>query len=323
MKADYMATGTSTVWDKCDYKVEYSSRWPHMRALQEFLIFWGIVAKYEIIHSHFMIMLTDTGWELPLLKKMGRRIVIHYRGCEARDREKNIRLHPDLNICQECDYGAYCEANETIKKRRMLAKKYGDLFLCTTPDMKDFIPDAIHLPFFAPEIDYNNYKASSYSRKDAIKIVHVTNHPGIEGTKEIQRAIDNLITEGYKIDFVFLQSVAHDVVFKELVSADLSIGKMRMGYYANAQIESMIMGVPAVTYVRPEFMTEELKKSGFIFSDLKNLEKTLKYYLDNPDKLYEKRKIARKSILVLHDNEKLAKQLIEYYYCLKNRDGEA
>jgi glycosyltransferase involved in cell wall biosynthesis len=91
-----------------------------------------------------------------------------------------------------------------------------------------------------------------------------------------------------------------------------------MGYYANFQIESMLMGVPAITYVRPEYVGDDLRKSGFIFTDLKNLEKTLKHYLDNPKKLEQKRKIARDSILKLHDNGKIAKQLISIYQEVKS-----
>ena len=56
----------------------------------------------------------------------------------------------------------------------------------------------------------------------------------------------------------------HDQVIKAFSEADLAIGKMKMGYYANTQIESMVIGVPTITYVRPEFITKELQDSGFI-----------------------------------------------------------
>jgi len=36
-------------------------------------------------------------------------------------------------------------------------------------------------------------------------------------------------------------------------------GKFTVGYYANAQIETMACGVPTVTYVREEFLTEQLR----------------------------------------------------------------
>jgi hypothetical protein len=315
MKADYMAVGTSDVWNKCDFQVTYSSN-PIAGALRSFLVFWRVVAKYEIIHSHFMLTMSPDGWELPVLKKLGRKIVVHYRGCEARQRTKNMQLHPDMNICQECDYDTYCE-DDTQTKRRSLARKYGDLFLVTTPDLKDFVPDAVHQTFFAPDIAIQN--RTERQDQARTKIVHATNHPGIEGTSIIRETIDRLNRQGYSIDFVFLKGVPYERVLEEYRTADIAIGKMKMGYYANGQIESMTMGVPTITYVRPEFMTDELRQSGFIFSDPEQLEETLKYYLDNPQELDKKRKIARSSILGLHDNDRLARQLIEIYGSLRQR----
>jgi hypothetical protein len=57
VKADYMAMGKSPVWNQSDYQIEFS-RWPFVRAVREFIIFWRIVSRYEIIHSHFMVTLT-------------------------------------------------------------------------------------------------------------------------------------------------------------------------------------------------------------------------------------------------------------------------
>ncbi len=310
VEADYMALGTSPVWDQCDYLVTFS-RWPFIRAWQEFRIFWTIMARYQIIHSHFMVTLTYGGWEWPMLKKMGRRVVIHYRGCEIRDRENINQTFPEINICQECDYEAPPCRQKKILHRRRLAEKYGDLFLVTTPDLKMFAPQAIHLPFFLPEIDIDRYRKDIgvIRNQNGLRILHATNQPGIEGTKAIQKAVENLRQKGYKIHFVFLRGVPYETVLKEMASADFSIGKMKMGYYANAQIESMFMGVPALTYVRPEFMTEELAHSGFIFTPLAKLEKTIEHYLQHPEELEKKRAIARSSILQMHDNERLVRQL--------------
>jgi len=316
LKADYLAIGEINItWRKSDFQL-IPSRLPFVRAFQELLMFWKVVAKYEVIHSHFMITLSERGWEMQWLKRMGRKIVINYRGCDIRARKINMQLKPAYDICEDCDYDVKCE-KEYLGKKRLRAEKIGDAFLVTTPDLSDFAPGAVYLPFFAPEIqtDISNGKKN---QSEEIKIFHVTNHPGIEGTKEIERVIGRLRGLGYSVNLVVLEGISHERVLRELSTADLSIGKMKMGYYANFQIESMLMGVPAITYVRPEYMNEDLRKSGFIFTDLDNLENTLKYYLDYPKKLEQKRKIARKSILKLHDNRRIAKQLISIYDAVKS-----
>ena len=61
-------------------------------------------SRYEVIHLHFMTTLTRSGWELEWLKRMGRKVVVHWRGCEIRNRERNMTLHPEFNLCEGCEY---------------------------------------------------------------------------------------------------------------------------------------------------------------------------------------------------------------------------
>ncbi len=310
MKADYLAVGMmSPWWNQFDYHYV-----PKGDALEEFRLFWEVVAKYEVIHSHFGIMLSSTGWELPILKQMGRKVVVHYRGCEIRDRERNMAMHPKVNICQICDYnGSVCAQGKT---RVSAVQPFGDLFLVTTPDMRDFVPEAVHFPFFCPEIDYEKYRPDPLYVRDPerpLKLVHATNHPGIEGTAQIEAAVGRLQAKGHRIELHFLKGVTPERVLEEMRDADLTIGKMKMGYYANAQIESCFLGVPSVTFVRPDLWTPELEGTGLILTDLERLEETLEYYLTHPEALEAKRQVARSSILRLHNNDRLAERLIEMY----------
>lgn len=312
LKADYLAIGKSNTWKHCDYQFIRFRGLGILRAFQEFFFFWKVVAKYDIIHMHFMLGLSESGWELPLLKKMGRKIVVHYRGCEIRDREKNMQMHPYMNICQKCDYNASICKSPINQQRQKLLNRYADLFLVTTPDMKDFIPQAHVMPFFSPEIEPNLIHLKR-KEKQKFKIFHTTNHPGIEGTEEIQNAIENLRAKGHDIEFTFLKDVSHEEVLRECASADLAIGKMKMGFYANAQIESMALGIPTITYIRPEFITNELRESGFIISTLDELENVIEFYITNPEQLARKQHLARSSILKLHDNDELVKKMVEFY----------
>jgi hypothetical protein len=253
---------------------------------------------------------------------MGRKLVVHYRGCEIRDRELNERLHPTVNICQECDYDPPpCKSPVNIR-RRPLARRYGSAFLVTTPDMKDFVPEATHIPFFVTLPDRREASSAPEAGRpvsSAFKIVHATVHPGIEGSRHIRRVVDALVSKGWAIDFVELHGVTHERVLDELRDAHLSIGKMKMGYYANFQIESLAAGVPAVTCVRPELMTPALEASGFIFATLDTLESVLEYYLSHPEALAAKRACARASILTLHDNALIAREYAALYSRLRAR----
>ncbi|WP_179166094.1 glycosyltransferase [Azospirillum agricola] len=323
--AAYMAVDESPLWDRADFRFTPNHRLGFVR-LNEWFWFWRIMARYETVHFHFMITPSELGWEVEELKRLGRNVVVHFRGCEARDRDRNIALHPVLNICQDCDYRPHICKLPRSTLRRDLAARYADLILVTTPDMRDFLPEAQHFPFFAP-VDAVLPPPSGvlWPERSRFKIVHATTHPGIEGTTAIQAAVDRLQAKGYPIDFIFLRNVKHSEVLQALADADLAIGKMKMGYYANAQIESLCCGVPTITWIRPDLMSAELKESGFIFSNLHDLADTIEYYFNHPEELAYKRAIARQSILRLHDNRAVARQLIALYDSLSEhrRDGIA
>jgi glycosyltransferase involved in cell wall biosynthesis len=308
--ADYLAIGKSNHWNRCDYNFVPSGIAP-LRALQELWIFWTVIARYQVVQAHFMYTISETGWELPLLKRMNRKVIAHFRGCEARDREQNMRLHPAVNICQACEHRPYICQTASAAQRRKWAREFADLTLVTTPDMKDFLPAATHFPFFAPDIAEPPSRAARVG--SPFTIVHVTNQPGIEGTAQIEAAIADLKSLGYDINFRWLNNVPYEEVLEVIADADLAIGKMKMGYYANAQIEAMASGVPTVTHVREEFMTEELRASGFIFSTFADLARTIAFYIDHPDLLEAKRRLARTSILRMHNNDELADRLIGIY----------
>ena len=308
--ADYLAVGESATWQACDYRTPTPSRWPWLTAWAEFRFFWRTVARYEIVHAHFMVTMSRSGWEIPVLKRMGRGLVVHYRGCEGRDRGHNMQLHPDVNICQECDYDPYvCRADHNVLRRR-LARRYADATLVTTPDLKDFQPHARHLKFFTPE---PRGAGQSTRPPGSLKIVHATNHPGIEGTRHIVEAVEALRAKGLNIELVVLRGVTQARVLAELGDADLSIGKMKMGYYANAQIESLAAGVPAVTFVRPEFQTPAMLDSGLILTTLDALEETLEYYARHGDALAAKKAKARATLPQLHDNGAIVAELMSVY----------
>ena len=316
LKADYLAIGRSAYWNAADFVFE-PSQFPFVRVLQEAWMFWSVMARYEIVHAHFGMTISRTGWELPVLKRLGRRLVVHFRGCEARDRVTNMRLHPDNNICTECDHVPPICESLSARQRREWAQRYADAVLVTTPDMQDFFPEATHVPFLAPEL--SPPAVTRKAEPDEFVVVHITSQPGIEGTRHVQAAIERLRAKGHRICLLWLRDRPHDEVLAAAAGADLAVGKMKMGYYANAQIETMALGIPTITNVRPAFMTEELRQSGFIFATPATLEATIEYYLTHPEALAEKRARARSSILRLHDNAALVQQLAGLYAGLKPR----
>jgi hypothetical protein len=84
IKSDLFALNTD-VTDKLalgyDYHMPYYISLPKRR-LREIYYLWTVLARYDVIHIHFNALLSlDDGWELEYLKRMGKVLVFHFRGC--------------------------------------------------------------------------------------------------------------------------------------------------------------------------------------------------------------------------------------------------
>jgi len=309
--ASYLALGSNIYSRNADFR-HLVAKNPLVTIYREILLFFSVIGRFAIVHSHAMVMPSWSLWEIPLLRLAGVRFVAHYRGCEARNRARNMALHPDVNICQDCDSHAYACRNWRARLRRAM-RIFADAVLVTTPDMKDFVPAAEQMPFFShPEFEAVPERAAARNSREFV-IVHSTGHPGIEGTVSIERAIERLRQRGYRIRWIFLTRVPNAEVIAALREADVVIAKMKMGYYANLTIEAMSMGIPCITYVQDRFMNADLKQSGLILTDIDHLDETIANLIDNPDQLARKRQIARASILRLHDNPAVAKRYQAVY----------
>jgi glycosyltransferase involved in cell wall biosynthesis len=319
VRSRFLAINDSPAWDRRDFL--FHQTWGEANAIRaiwrEALCLLRVMNRFEVLHFHNGRCISRNGWLVKQWRALGRPIVVHWRGCDIRNYHRNVALHPAQNICQACDYDRLCLSDDFVHWQQLF-RSQAHVHLVTTPDLKDFIPEAHHLRFTLPVDDMIDpapeEPAPGRPGKDRpLKIIHITNHPGIEGTREIEAAIERLRSRGYAIEFTWLHGVSFDEVAKAYAEADLTIGKMKMGHYANAQIESLYAGVPCITHVREEYLTDDIRESGLILSQLEKVEETILELIENPDILREKRRISRASIARLHDGDAIAQRLSEIY----------
>lgn len=276
-----------------------------------FLFWWRGLTDYDVYHYHFLSFLTESGWDVKYLKKLGKKLVFHFGGCDIREEAVNRQLHPQFNICQECTYDRrYC-AGKFVRRKRRIARRYGDLFLVTTPDMRDFIPEAHHLPFMSPPLDPDRIPEMERDRS-VVRIVHTSNHEGIDGTRYLVEAVERLKEMGYRIELVHPRQVPHEEALRIYQSADIAVGKLKMGYYANFQIETMALGKPTLCYIRPDLVAlcPEIPilntRPETLLSDLKAL-------LDHPESWAELGAQGRTFVARYHNNREIGRRLLEWY----------
>lgn len=313
--ARYLAVGTLGPSPAPDFHVCFKGP-DFLRFFHDYFVFWKTISRFEIIHSHFLTMISKSDWEWAVLNKLDRKIVAHLRGCEYRNPEYIEQKDPKVNLCQNCDYARKLCSSETALKKRTQSRLHADQFLVTTKDLLDFVPAAKHLPLLSPELKRNPRPTP---QDKSLRILHATNHPGLEATNHIRHICDQLRGHGYNIELRTVSGETHEKLLQELEQCDLTIGKMKMGYYANFQIESLAHEVPTICYIREDLWEKDFENAGIISCHLNNLKETLIEIYESPELLTTKKNHCHNFLQRHHNNKNTTQELIKIYEHIRPR----
>jgi hypothetical protein len=292
---------------------------PLWRYLRGAWCLWRVLAVHDVVHYHFNAFLLDRETELDYLRRMGKVVVVHYRGCDVRCRSLNTAMNPELNVCQECDYPVGSCDTEHQRRKIDVGRRHADIRFVTTPDLLDFADGAEHLPFIAPyAIDVDSI-APAPKPPGVFRVVTSSNHPALDGVRFVRAAVKRLADEGTPIELVevfrkpFMEALA---LYR---SADLYCGKLRLGYYNNANIESLMLGVPNMCYIRNAFM-DRIPDSPIICARPENVYERLKEWVGKPDELRRLGALGPEFVRRHHDpNRVMVHMLARYNQALEQK----
>lgn len=315
LKSDYFALNAE---EESRLNIGYDYNLPDgmgrlKRLALEIYYLWAALARYDVLHFHFNTTISrGSGWELKFLRKMGKVLVFHFRGCDLRSKSANMKKNPGLNACMECDYPE--GSCDTSRQRRLLdmARKYGDLFFVTTPDLRDFFEKAEHIPFIAPfGIDFDSIQPAPKTN-NVFRVVTSSNHPGVDGVPHVRRAVDRLRGEGVAIELVEVVRQPFMEALAWYKSADLYAGKLMMGYYNNANIETMMMGIPNMAYIRGEYL-KDIPDCPIIVVRPDNVYENIKEWIGKPDALGTLGARGRAFVQKRHNPSAIAQMMVDRY----------
>ena len=204
------------------------------------------LGRYDLYHFHFgRTLIPPHNLDLPLVRRLGGRVVFHYHGCDVRNRAHMLATHARAT-CTECD--PFCIP---ARQQRILAsaKRHADAELVSTPDLLESAPDARHLPVAADLAAY----PFAPPRGEPKLVLHAPTNRLIKGTRHVEHAYDALRPHFLGVRF----EVAERLPWRELVAllaqADVVVDQVFMGWYGMVAVEAMALGKPVLCYIRPDF----------------------------------------------------------------------
>jgi hypothetical protein len=256
--------------------------------------------------------------DLPLLKAMGKGIVVTFQGDDARQGDY-CAAHFDVNAVQEVEPGYYTAGADTHRRHRIAyIARYADRIYALNPDLMHVLPPQTkYLPY--ANVDPREWQPAIPSSAPAVPLViHAPSHRGVKGTRFVLEAVQRLEADGAPFKFILVEGLSNAEARQLYQQADLLVDQLLIGWYGGLAVEMMALGKPVICYLREgdlKFIPPEMRAElPVIHATPTTLYSTLKTWLTS--RKHELGTLGCKSRAFVerwHDPLKIAGQLKQDY----------
>ena len=185
-------------------------------------------------------------YELPLIKLLGKKILVVYLGSDARPPIFSGRHLDDLGTYTN-GLSAQNEAKRLLSKIQRV-ERYADVVINHTATAQFFTRSFIrHVVVGMPMKIVSSKKSIDRMLTKKIRILHAPSRPLAKGSLIFRKIIDELCNEGYLIEFIELVGVSNAIVLKELEQCDFVLDELYSDIpIAMLAAEAAMLGKPSV-----------------------------------------------------------------------------
>lgn len=213
-------------------------------ALRLFVFLYAIIRCDVFITSGFGSFFRF--YELPLMKLLGKKIVVVYLGTDARPPYLSGKHLDDVGK----PFDHVTSKNETVSQVKLIRKveRYADVIINHTATAQFFTRDFIRLNALGMPIkSHMSLSQTALKQSNVTRILHAPSRPLAKGSLVFKQAIEELRAEGYKIDFIELAGVANSVVLQELEWCDFVLDELYSDVpMAMLATEAAVFGKPVI-----------------------------------------------------------------------------
>ncbi|MGH2360122.1 MAG: glycosyltransferase [bacterium] len=270
-------------------------RWWRVKPLA-LLIPWAVflwaVLRYDFFQLYF-----DGGFlnrtigkrlELPLLKLLGKKVIVSAYGADVRI-ERTTRALGRYNCCMDCTQRLVACICDEDRARRNLAhvQRYADSTL-SMGDMIEYTPGSRNDLFYWA-IDLKKWPFVGVSLSSSpVKVLHAPNHPQFKGTRYLEACIKRLQDEGYPVQLILVTELNNEEAKELYKQADIMADQFLIGWHGNFAVEAMALGKPVVAYIRkPEVYLPRGVECPIVNANPDTLRHALVTLIENPTLRYE------------------------------------
>ena len=215
--------------------------------VKAYMFFASALSRYDVFHYFFDGgVLRHAGLrrlELPLLKLLGKRVVLMPYGSDAwiLDRVPDLSWRHALAI----EYGELGNRAAAIERRvRRLTSQADAVVGCLVH--ATCLPRWDVLPLVYYPIDTDLLRPVPPRTEGPIRIAHAANHRGAKGTEFLIAAVERLRAEGADLHLTLIEKRPNREALELIAAADIYVDQLVFAY-ALAALEGMALGKVVVS----------------------------------------------------------------------------
>ena len=187
-----------------------------VKLAQQFAAFARLAPRTDVFHFYFGLTLIPKSIQFPLLRALRKKSVFHYLGSDIRGKSR-----------EELAFG-----------------KRADAEIVGSYDATRWVPEAHVIP---PGLDLREFTPQPPSDNPRPLVVHAPSNRTKKGTQHVIDACAQLPVE---LDIV--EGVPHEEARARYARADIVVDQLNAGWHGVFALESMALGKPVVTYLKPD-----------------------------------------------------------------------
>lgn len=253
-----------------------------------------------------MIALRD----LPLLRRLGKRIVVTFQGDDARQARVGGRL---VAAVPE----RYTPELDAARRRTIAAfDRYAHAIFFLNPDLADVLPErASFLPYAS--VDPTAWTSTPEEPGRPPLVVHAPSDPRVKGTDHVLAAIGKLQADGVRLRFELLHDVGRDAVRAALERSAVVVDQLNAGWYGGLAVEAMALGKPVIAALdlldHPSLPPELRTEVPVVDTSAETLVDQLRLLLTSVDERRRLGSAGRAFVERWHDPREVAQAVIRAY----------
>lgn len=199
---------------------------------------------FDVIHYLFGRTIVPHGLDAVMARRLGRGVVVHFRGSDITTIERRIARSAVLGGDGP---RSSSQQEELIDRWRSTAHA----LLISTPDLWREVPEATLVPQ-AIELDRWTYRDPRPVAGELI-VGHAPTNRAVKGTAHVLAAVEVLRRRGHRVRLELIEGVAPDQVARLMQSCHVGVDQVVLGAYGNVTIQFMALGVPTLNFLDPIF----------------------------------------------------------------------